>query len=113
MALYRSRLRSSGLLCGMRAMLPEADYGGLPPRVGSISTFGNCRAPKSRRRGCAEVAAHRACAWSASDGASMIAGCRDRAPRIEAAPCDDLSASDALLLLQLMRHNDEAERAAR
>jgi hypothetical protein len=43
----------------------------------------------------------------------MIAGCRDRAPRIEAAPCDDLSASDALLLLQLMRHNDEAERAAR
>ena len=108
--LYRSRVRSRRLLCSMCAELPEAGYRGLPPRVGSISTLGNCGAPKSRRRGCAEVAAHRACAWRASDGASKIAGCRDRAPRIEAAPCDELSDSGELLLLKLMRHNVRAER---
>jgi hypothetical protein len=91
-------------------MLPEAGYGGLPPRVGSISTLSNCGAPKSRRRGCAEVAAHRARATCSSVAASMCDGCDGRAPRIEAAHCDELSDSDAMLLLQLMRHNIFDER---
>ena len=113
MALYRSRLRSSGLLCSMRAVLPEADYGCWPPRVGFISAPGNGRAPKLRHEGYVEVAAHRAKASCSGEKVSTVDGRSDRAPRIEAAQCDALSAPDAPLLLQLMRHNDEAERAAR
>ncbi|MCZ2153185.1 MAG: hypothetical protein LC114_04670 [Bryobacterales bacterium] len=105
MALYRSRLRSSGLLCGMRAVLPEADYGCWPPRVGFISAPGNGRAPKLRHEAYVEVAAHRAKASCSGEKVPSCVGRGDRAPRIEAAPCDELSASDALLLLQLMRHN--------
>jgi hypothetical protein len=44
-------------------------------------------------------------AWRLSDVASTSPGCHGRAPRIEAARCDELSDSDELLLLQLMRHN--------
>ena len=113
MALYRSRLRSSGLLCGMRAVLPEADYGCWPPRVGFISAPGNGRAPKLRHEAYVEVAAHRAKASCSGEKVPSCVGRGDRAPRIEAAPCDDLSASDAPLLLQLMRHNvrDQRRRA--
>ncbi len=166
MALYRSRLRSSGLLCSMRAVLPEADYGCWPPRVGFISAPGNGRAPKLRHEGYVEVAAHLHFTFTANAAVrgamthrfhrgrrfeppvrrhlmpEQEAACRasvpyaappalrddlhrrwtatfpfrDRnawAPRIEAAPCDELSDSDELLILKLMRHNDEAERAAR
>ena len=97
----------------MLAASPEADYGFLPPRVGFDSALGNGGTPKLRRLGYVEVAAHRAKASCSSEVASTCDGCRDRAPPIEAAPCDELSASAAQLLLQLMRHNDEAERAAR
>ena len=111
--LYRSRARSKRLLCGMLAASPEADYGFLPPRVGFDSALGNGGTPKLRRSGCVEVAAHRAKTRCSGVKASTCDGRSGRAPRIEAAQCDELSDSDALLLLQLMRHNDEAERAAR
>ena len=111
--LYRSRARSKRLLCGMLAASPEADYGFLPRRVGFDSALGNGGTPKLRTSGHVEVAAHRAKASCSSEIASTCDGCRDRAPRIGAALCDELSGSDELLLLQLMRHNDEAERAAR
>ena len=97
----------------MLAASPEADYGLLPPRIGFDSALGNGGTPKLRTSGHVEVAAHRAKASCSSEVASTCDGCRGRAPRIEAAPCDELSGSDELLLLQLMRHNDEAERAAR
>ena len=112
MALYRPRLRSSGLLCSMHTAIPRSGYGSLPPRVGSISALGNGGTPELRRWSHAEVAAHRAKANCSSVVASTCDGCRDRAPRIEAAPRDELSDSDEPLILKLMRHNDEAERAA-
>ncbi len=110
MALYRPRLRSSGLLCGMREGLSQAAHGSLPPRVGFDSALGNGGSPKLRRSGHIEVAAHRAKASSSSADASTCDGCRDRAPRIEAAPCDELSDSDEPLILKLMRHNACADR---
>ena len=85
---------------------PRSAFVSLPLRVGSILALGNGGAPKLRRSAQGEVAAHRDTARCSGEKVSSCDGCRDRAPRIEAAPCDDLSASDALLLLQLMRHND-------
>ena len=111
--LYRSRARSKRLLCGMLAASPEADYGLLPPRIGFDSALGNGGTPKLRTSGHVEVAAHRAKASCSSEVASTCDGCRVRAPRIEAARCDELSDSGDSLLLKLMRHNDEAERAVR
>ena len=111
--LYRSRARSKRLLCGMLAASPEADYDFLPPRVGFDSALGNGGSPKLRRSGYVEAAAHRAKASSSSADASTCDGYRDRAPRIEGAQRDELSPSAALLLLQLMQHNDESERRAR
>ena len=108
--LYRSRARSKRLLCGMLAASPEADYGFLPPRVGFDSALGNGGTPKLRRSGYLEVAAHRARASCSGEKVPSCVGRGDRAPRIEAAPCDELSASDALLLLQLMRHNARGNR---
>ena len=113
MALYRPRLRSSGLLCGMLAAPPRSAFVSLAPRVGFIAALCKNGAPKLRRSSHVEEAAHRAKARCSGEKVSTCDDCRGRAPRIEAAPCEELSASDALLLLQLMRHNDEAERAAR
>jgi hypothetical protein len=105
MALYRPRLRSSGLLCGMRAAPPRSAFVSLALRLGFISALCKNGAPKLRRLVQGEVAALRAMAWRLSDVASTSPGCHGRAPRIEAARCDELSDSDELLLLQLMRHN--------
>ena len=85
---------------------PRSDCGSLPLRLGLSSALGNCATPKLRRSGHIEVAAHRAKASSSSADASTCDGCRDRAPRIEAAPRDELSDSDEPLILKLMRHND-------
>ena len=104
--LYPSRVRSRRLLCGMCAELPEAAHGSLPPRVGFDSALGNGGTPKLRRLSYAEVAAHRAKASSSSTDASTCDGCRDPAPRIEAAHRDDLSTRDDPGFPKVMRHND-------
>ena len=84
---------------------PEAAYGFLPPRIGFDSALGNGGSPKLRRSGYVEVAAHRAEARRSCESISTCDGCGGRAPRIEAAQCDELADSDAPLLLPLMRHN--------
>ena len=84
---------------------PRSTFVSLPLRVGSISALGNGGAPKLRRSAQGGVAALRTRASCLGDGASTCARCSARAPRIEAAQCDELSDSDALLLLQLMRHD--------
>ena len=96
----------------MRAMFPEAASSSLPPRLKLIAALGNGGTPKLRRGGHIEFAAHGAMAHRSSEIVSTSDGCRGRAPRIETAQCDDISDFDAPLLLQLMRHNVRAERAA-
>jgi hypothetical protein len=96
-----------------RCTLPRSAFVSSALRLGFIAALCKNGSPKPRPSARVEIAAHRAMAWRSSDVASTSPGCHGRAPRIKAAPCDDLSASDVLLLLQLMRHNDEAERAAR
>ena len=97
----------------MLAASPEADYGLLPPRIGFDSALGNGGTPKLRTSGHVEVAAHRAKARCSGEKVSSCDGHSGRAPRIEAARYDELADSADSLLLKLMRHNDEAERAAR
>jgi hypothetical protein len=85
---------------------PRSAFVSLPLRVGSISALGNHGAPKLRRSGGVEVVAHRDTTRCSGEKVSTCDGRGGRAPRIEAAQCDDLAAPDAPLLLQLMRHND-------
>jgi hypothetical protein len=92
---------------------PRSDCGSLPLRLGLSSALGNCATPKLRRSGYVEVAAHRAKARCSGEKVSSCDGHSGRAPRIEAARYDELADSADSLLLKLMRHNDEAERAAR
>jgi hypothetical protein len=113
MALYRPRLRSSGLLCGMRAAPPQCAFVSLALRLGFIAALCKYGDPELRRSVRSEVAAHRAAAACSGEKVSTCDDCRGRAPRIETTPCDELSDSGDSLLLKLMRHNDEAERAAR
>ncbi len=92
---------------------PRSAFVSLALRLGFIAALCKNGAPKLRRSAQGEVAAHRATAGCSGGMVSICDSCRGRAPRIEAAPCDELSGSDELLLLQLMRHNVRVERAAR
>mgnify|MGYP001402596582 FL=1 len=78
----------------MRAALPEAALGFLPPRVRLNAVLGNGGTPKLRRGEPVEVAAHCAMAHRSSEIVSTSDGCRGRAPRIEAARCNELSGLD-------------------
>ena len=89
---------------------PRSAFVSLALRLGFIAALCKNGAPKLRRSAQGEAAAHRDTARRSSERASTCDGCDGRAPRIEAAQCDELSASDALLLLQLMRHNARGKR---
>ena len=81
----------------MRAMFPEAASSSLPRRLGLIAAIGNGGTPKLRRGGHVGFAALCAMAHRPSEIVSTSAGCRGRAPRIEATQCDEVSGLDAPL----------------
>ncbi len=76
---------------------PKNCFGPWPPRLGLVAALGNGGTPKLRRGEYVEVAARRAMAHRSSANVSTGGSCCGRAPRIEAAWCDEISHFDTPL----------------